>query len=154
MTYVVSMATSRKGLANVLEAVGQHSFKWRWAPNIAKSMFMKVKARRKGDRSSEVGNAVPLNLNGKPVSECEEYKYLGIVFENTLNWEKHVRRIRAKARNRPGSGGQGSAGTVSKGVRSSSYTSPSCDRWWSTEQRCGPQTPSKLAFWSRCKMSA
>lgn len=99
---VVSMATSRRGLASVLEAIGSHSFKWRWAPNIAKSMFMKVKAKCKGDRRAELGNAVPLTLNGKPVSECDEYKYLGIVFENTLNWEKHVRRIRAKARSRAG----------------------------------------------------
>ena len=99
---VVGLATSKKGLSNLMDAVGEHSRKWRWAPNVAKSKVMTVMAKEPTKRARFDDRLPSWKLRGKSVAGCTEYKYLGIVVQEDLNWEKHIRRIRDKARGRAG----------------------------------------------------
>ena len=42
----------------------------------------------------------PIIINGTPIEEVTDFKYLGIHFDRTLTWAKHVNSIEAKARRR------------------------------------------------------
>ena len=98
---VSALATSRGGLAKILAKVEEHSFRWRWRPNVKKSQWMRVPClgEKKRDRS---GDEPQLKLWGRELEECESYKYLGITFTSSLGWNAHVDRICGKATGRAG----------------------------------------------------
>ncbi len=98
---LVCLATSKRGMANVLKAIDGHSRKWRWTANVKKSMLMTVKAKARSDRALHDGR-IMLKLHGQEVADCSHYKYLGIMVQDDLNWDKHIRRICDKARGRAG----------------------------------------------------
>ena len=58
--------------------------------NISKSKFMLLSNQRK-DRYD-----ISVNINGIKLDQCSSYKYLGIVFDDKLNWKDHVSYLSQK----------------------------------------------------------
>ena len=52
--------------------------------NISKSKFMLLSNQRKGRYD------ISIKINGKKLDQCASYKYLGIVFDDKLDWKAHV----------------------------------------------------------------
>lgn len=39
-----------------------------------------------------------LKLNNQPLEKVKEFKYLGLIFDETLNWKGHIRKIENKCK--------------------------------------------------------
>ena len=55
--------------------------------NIKKSKFMFFSNKKNIDRMLRI------RINGKLLDICDEYKYLGVIFDSHLTWKPHIDRI-------------------------------------------------------------
>ena len=55
--------------------------------NIKKSKFMFLSNKKNIERE------LIIKINGKILESCEEYKYLGVIFDNNLSWKPHIDRV-------------------------------------------------------------
>lgn len=57
--------------------------------NIKKSKYMIISNKRNIPKLS-------ININQSHLEECNEYKYLGVIIDKKLNWDKHIEHITQK----------------------------------------------------------
>jgi exonuclease III len=79
---IVLLAESADELREMMVVVDEYCFKWRCSANAKKSGVMIVGEAPK--------NAPVFTLNGEIVPIVETYKYLGVVFNSSWNWNDHV----------------------------------------------------------------
>jgi len=90
---------SGRNINEMLESINeelQHIYIWlkvnKLSLNIKKTQFMIFsKKRSKSDRPE-----ISLNIDGKPISETNQTKFLGVIIDNKLSWKEHVRHISGK----------------------------------------------------------
>ena len=65
-------------------------YKWlvanRLTLNVAKSKFMIITAKKAQNRKFKF----KLKISGTPLERCSSYKYLGLHFDENLNWKTHI----------------------------------------------------------------
>ena len=57
--------------------------------NILKSKFMIISNKRKTE-------PISIKINGIELEQCNSYKYLGVIFDENLNWKPHIEYICGK----------------------------------------------------------
>lgn len=77
-------------LNSSLTGIGQWCTTWGMSLNADKTVLLRVTKKKQPFQFS-------YSLNGAPVVEKSQYKYLGITFTNTLSWSKHIENICASA---------------------------------------------------------
>ena len=58
--------------------------------NIKKSKFMFFSNKKKVNREMNI------KINGNKLEKCDNYKYLGVIFDNNLSWQPHIEYICGK----------------------------------------------------------
>ena len=58
--------------------------------NIKKSKFMFFSNKKK------VNHEMNIKINGNKLEKCDNYKYLGVIFDNNLSWQPHIEYICGK----------------------------------------------------------
>ena len=81
---IILLAESETDLQNLLNKVNQWCSKWRLEVNLLKTNVMHVR-KVKSKRSEFV-----FLFEGKKVDYCEKYKYLGVMINETLNFEQSL----------------------------------------------------------------
>ena len=86
---LVFFSTSKEIIQSCLNELSQYCLKNRLEINLNKTKVLKF---RKGGKSDEV-----FTYNGKIVSHCNSYEYLGITVQTTWTFTKHLKKKRVKA---------------------------------------------------------
>lgn len=58
--------------------------------NISKSKFMIISNKKR------IKSNFNVSINDSPLEKCDNYKYLGVIIDNKLNWKSHVEYISTK----------------------------------------------------------
>ena len=87
---VVLVARSQVGLQMLITKAERYAVRWKFKYNIDKCKVM-VFGGEEEDRRICL-------LDGKELEEVERYKYLGVIFDERLNWKDHKKEILDKAR--------------------------------------------------------
>ena len=90
-----SIKENNTKLNRVLKKISDWSNQTNLRISLDKTKVMHFHRLRK--RNATVSD-VPVKFKGRRIEEVNQYKYLGIIFDKTLNWTKHVDYITGKAR--------------------------------------------------------
>ena len=78
---------------NTLDIVGNWLCSNQLSLNAEKSVFMAFCTSKRS-----IPEYINIQINNKSLSRVDEYKYLGVVFETGMKWEKHIRNITNRSR--------------------------------------------------------
>ena len=107
---VVLLAETEEDLQILLDIVSLWCKKWRLEVNLSKTKVMHV--RRPSTRRSNF----PFQFDGKVVEVCDSYRYLGVVVNDTLNFQTMIE-------NMCGSGHRALSGVITKMIKNSGFPS-------------------------------
>ena len=85
-----------KRLNSDLDAINTWFSRKKLSLNISKTIFMVYSTNSIGKRFSDIA----LNIGGETVDRVERFKYHGVVFDENLSWEEHIKQVHSTASSR------------------------------------------------------
>lgn len=80
--------SARQKMSNQLDSIANWLATNKLSLNISKTVFMTI-----GNYSNSVPSEIEIMIQNQKITRVEEHKYLGIIFDYNMKWDKHIENI-------------------------------------------------------------